>query len=89
MSATRMKTINIDDDQSEMARQFTVIWCLVSPFKSSKIMQQQHDLERSLQGQCKENHLNVTKVFKAITHRNKYILTIYDASCMLIFEVDF
>ena len=42
---------------------FTVIWCLVSPFKSSKFMQQPHDLECSLQGQRKENDLNATKVF--------------------------
>ena len=55
VSATRMRT-NIDDDQSEMARTFTVIWCLVSPFKISKFMQQPHDIENSLQGQRKENY---------------------------------
>ena len=48
MSATRMNTKNIiDDDQSEMARKFTVIWCLVSLFKISKVIQQPHDLESS------------------------------------------
>ena len=48
-----MKT-KIADYQSEMARNFTVIWCLVSPFKSSKFMQQPHDLESSLQDQRKD-----------------------------------
>ena len=31
----------------------------------------------------------IQKYFKAITHHNKYLITINDVSCMLIFDVDF
>ena len=65
VSATRLQ-IKIDADQSVMVRNFTMIWYLVSAFKTSKFMQQPHDLECRLQSQRKENHLNVTKVFKAL-----------------------
>ena len=62
VSATRMKT-KIDDDQSQMAQKFTLIWCSVSSFKNSKFMPPPHDLECSLQGQRKKNHINVIRVF--------------------------
>ena len=61
VSVTRMKGKKYDD-QSKMTLKFNVIWCLVSPFKSSKFKQQPHDLECSLQGQRKKKQLNVTKV---------------------------
>ena len=48
-----MKT-QMYDDQSEMAQKFTVIWCLVSPFKSSKFMQQPHDFECDFEDQRKK-----------------------------------
>ena len=53
VSATRLKT-KIDVDQSGMARNFTMIWYLVSALKTSKFMQQPHDLECRLQSQRKE-----------------------------------
>ena len=42
------------DDKSELARTFTVIWCLVYPFKNSKFMQQSHYFECNFQGQRKK-----------------------------------
>ena len=49
-------------------------------------MQQPHDLECSLQGQRKEDHLSY---FKAIPYHNKYLIAIYDVSGIFIFYVDF
>ena len=93
VSAIRMKTKN-DDDQSEMARKFTVILCLVSQFKSSATFHANScnshmTFDVAFQVNVGKTISILQRFFTAIIHYNKYLIITYEVSCMLIFDVEF